>query len=213
MGAVISMILDGMVLILLAATIFFAARLSLHLKVFRQSRKDLDKLLASLSDSITRAEKAIEGMHEAARESGRDMQGLMDDAKAQADELQLMTEAGNALAGRLEALAERNRQPSARQDRDETDMFRSEEDFAQAPSIPKKHRKPPVESLSRGRSVSGFAIRDPEFDRGEMNESKTAGNDSEEEAAFAETLHSRAERELYEALHGGGKKSGTRGTA
>lgn len=101
-------ILDAVIIVLLGATIFYAARLSLYLRDFRAGKKDMDKLISSLADHIVRAEKAITGMRESARESGRDLQSLINEAKALSEELQFMGEAGNSLASRLETLAERS---------------------------------------------------------------------------------------------------------
>ena len=175
--ALLSVILDGLILVFLGLTVFFAGRLSLHLKQFRSTRKELEGLLASLSSSIVRAEGAITGMKETAQESGRDLQDRIDEARKVLDELQLIEEAGNSLAARLETLAERSGRASR--------------------------------SSSPSPSGVGFSIRDPEFDRGtgagasegegEEGESFEAGDD--DRSLFSQSLHSRAERELYDAIN------------
>ncbi len=97
-----SLFLDGAILVLLMATVFFAARLSLHLKDFRESRHEFDRLINKLTVDITKAEQSIAGLREAARESGRDLQDTIKQARALADELQFMGESGNTVATRLE---------------------------------------------------------------------------------------------------------------
>lgn len=103
-------ILDVATVLLLGVTIFYAAKLSLYLKIFRDGRKDMAHLIQDLSASVARAENAIHGMQDSAHESGRELQDIVNQAKFLADELRFMNEAGDSLANRLEKLAERNRE-------------------------------------------------------------------------------------------------------
>ncbi len=206
------LILDIVILVLLATTVFFAARLSLHLKTFRDSRKEFDKLLQDLSSSIVQAEGAITGLRRTAKESGTELQSLVNEARALSEELQIMGEAGDSLAGRLEKLAERNGRIVHSVD----ELDDGEEEFPRRTDKPFE-RKPVFErneSRAADKKAAGFAIRDPEFDRGEagvLSDSQDNEAQDEEEAAFAESFHSRAERELYEALLGGERKTGAGG--
>ena len=111
MGELMPVIFDGLIVVLLGGTIFFAARLSLHLKVFRQSRQDLETLIAQLVEQTDKAQTSIQGMRENAKASGRDLQALINEAKSLVDELEIMNEAGNSMANRLE----RQAQSTARQ--------------------------------------------------------------------------------------------------
>jgi hypothetical protein len=106
-AAFISFIMDAVIAVLLVAVIFFAAKLSLSLREFRTSRRGMDKLLRNLSESVDRAEHAIAGMREAAREAGRDLQAQINKAAALSDELEIMSEAGNNIARRMAQSAER----------------------------------------------------------------------------------------------------------
>lgn len=162
-GSALPLILNGLILVLLAATIFFAARLSLNLRDFRASRKDLDQLVRDLGISVTRAEGAIAGMRQTASESGRDLQELVNQARSLSEELQLMNEAGNNLAGRLEKAAERG--GSSRH--------------------AAENAEPPV----RG----PFAIRDPEFERDgdEGGDDAISGLQSRAEKELFEALQGR----------------------
>ncbi len=107
-GPALSMVIDAVMIVLLLATVLFAARLALHLKKFNAGRKDLDRLVRDLGSQIEKAEKAIGGLRATARESGRDLQTLINQAIAISEELQLMEEAGDNMASRLEKLAEKN---------------------------------------------------------------------------------------------------------
>jgi hypothetical protein len=174
------LILDALVLVMLAVTVFYAGRLSLHLKNFRDSRKSLEGLLERLSENIDRADRAIAGMREVARDSGAALHEKIKDAQSLADELQVMQEAGNNLAGRLEKLADRN-------------SLSNDFSFEKSPPI-------------RAGEARGFAIRDTEFERDGLDDDSELTGFSDD--AAPENFASRAEQELFEALQrGGGKKS------
>ena len=109
---ILSLILDGVVIVLLAAVIFFASRLSLYLREFRASRKDMDRLVRELSAGVEKADAAMAGLREAARESGRDLQSMINEATSLVDELQLRREAGNNMARRMETVVEKKGRPA-----------------------------------------------------------------------------------------------------
>lgn len=171
----LGLVLDGIILLLLAGTIFFAGRLSLHLRDFRSNRAGMEKLVATLAEQITQAERAIAGMREAAREGGRDLQERINEARALTEELQFMNETGNNLAGRLEKAATSGERPSV----------------------------PAIRGGERDATVvpprSGFSIRDP--DHGADDDDLSFDGDDDDTG-----LQSRAERELFAALQGGGNK-------
>ncbi len=160
-GPLALMIMDVVVMILLAAVLFFAIKLQAQLMNFRNERMGLEKLLRDLGASITHAEKAIQSLRDTARASGRDLQAQIDASRALSDELQIISEAGDNLASRLERSAEGN-------------------------------------GGTVSSRASGFAIRDPEVEKGE--------DDTDlDDAGNGEKFHTRAEKELYEALRGGRK--------
>lgn len=99
--ATIGMILDGVVLLFLAVTIWFAVRLSSSLAAFRTAREDLKGLVQELSRNIDRAETSIAGLKAASRDAGTDLQKRINDARAQADELQILTQSGDSVAARM----------------------------------------------------------------------------------------------------------------
>ncbi|MBU0800991.1 MAG: hypothetical protein KKA05_08285 [Alphaproteobacteria bacterium] len=105
MTITLPLILDGIIVLLLVATILFAARLSVHLQAFRSNRAELENLVKTLADQIAQADRAVAGMRESAREGGRDLQERINEARALTEELQFMNETGNNLAGRLEKAA------------------------------------------------------------------------------------------------------------
>jgi hypothetical protein len=161
-GPLALMIMDVVVMVLLAAVLFFAIRLQAQLMNFRAERLGFEKLLRDLGANIAHAEKAIQGLRDTARASGRDLQAQIDSARALSDELQIISEAGDNLASRLERSAEGN-------------------------------------GGAVGGRNAGFAIRDPEAEK-DGNDDGLFADDSD-----GEKFHTRAEKELYEALRGGRK--------
>ncbi len=141
--------MDGLVLVLLGATIVYAARLSKNLKNFRDGRKDLEKLISDLSSQIMRAEGAIEGLKSSARDVSRDLQRQLDEAKDVSGDLEIMTRGANNMADRLDKAADRHRA--------------AEQQPAPQP-LPPNVRRPTREEFP------GFAIRDPEVEGAALHE-------------------------------------------
>lgn len=166
----LGIILDGLVLVFLGATIVFAARLSIHLRNFRDSRKDLERLIGDLSGQILKAEKSIETLKSSARDVSRELQQQLDEARAMGDDLEIMTRGANNMADRLDKAAERHR------GRNEADT---------SPPMPTRGRS----SVGRD-EFPGFAIRDPEA--GEMPFVEEGGSLAERE--LLEALKSRKGR-------------------
>lgn len=185
MGELMPVIFDGLIVVLLGGTIFFAARLSLHLKVFRQSRQDLETLIAQLVEQTDKAQTSIQGMRENAKASGRDLQALINEAKSLVDELEIMNEAGNSMANRLE----RQAQSTARQ---------SSPTF-EDPLKDLDEQMPQVDTGAGGI----FAIQDRDGGQDFGIEGEDPIPESIRPAARAPEkteMTSQAEKELYEAL-------------
>lgn len=185
-GSALSLVLDGVIILLLAGTIFYCVRLSGYLKAFRNSRKDLEKLIGDLSGQILKADGAIEGLRRGARDAGRDLEAQISEAKALSAELQIMSESGNNLANRLEKIAEKSGRVAA------------------APAMPAGFDPPSRARTPERREkvqLPGFMIRDREYEEGGEDAVNEQGLvDSEDGDDDGEKFSSRAERELYEAL-------------
>ncbi len=106
----VGFIIDGLILIFLAVTIFYAARLSLFLKSFRAGREGMQILIRDLSITIDKAESSIHVMKENANVTALELQEVINESKFLSDELRFMNETGDGLATRLEKLASRNRE-------------------------------------------------------------------------------------------------------
>lgn len=210
-------IIDLVILGLLCATIFYALRLSGQLKILKQSKGELEQLVSNLAINITRAQEAIQEMHEVSDQSGEQLHSLIKQGRGLSDELQLITEAGDSLARRLENLAVGNRQQESpkvetqevKSPQEKPALLKREEPQSFQEELKKAdpvdaHREA-LASLERIRqqpprptSGGSFMIRDREFEDGdfaEEDEDYEARVDEEFEA-----LTSRAERELASAL-------------
>jgi len=186
-----AMVMDISILVLLAATVFLAFRLTMSLRHFRESRSEMEGLVNRLTANIDKAERAIGGMQNAARNAGKELDEIISDAKALSNELKLMTQTGDSLANRLEKLAERNRE-----------LVDKIENAGGLGALPSSYHepvsnKPAPKSIPRPANTSaepsGFAIRDREYSEGFEDE------DLDFESEMGQ-LQSQAERELFEAL-------------
>ena len=105
----IAMILDGIVLLALAVTIFFSLRLSRQFSVLKQDQENLDKLIKSLDVATDKAEQAVQNMKSVAIDTGEGLQSKINVARSLFDELEIMIQAGDNLAERLSQAAESSR--------------------------------------------------------------------------------------------------------
>ena len=192
-----NLILDGIILVFLAGTIFYAMKLSGHLKAFRDTRAELDQLIGSLTTQIAKAEKSVTVMKDTAQSSGEALQKHIREAKMLSDELDMMIQAGNNMADRMEKAAMRGKgeQP---------------ENQSSAPSL--NAMADEVDQALRGSASSGetgFMIHDREYDDDEdLSDSADEQGllpGEGDDTPSPDTFHSRAERELFEAMTSGGK--------
>ena len=187
-SAILSLVLDGLILVCLGGAIYYAFRLSNALAGFRQNRKELQSLITDLSVNVDQALRAIEGLKNASAHAGQDLQNVIKEAKGLKEELQLMNDAGNSLAGRLENLAEKNSK------------------IVQGYEPP--GRKEDLESLFSGPKVSNdrdteddspFSIQDREYEDLDFSDDHL-WDSVEDEDDLPDELQSEAEKDLYRAL-------------
>ena len=145
----LAVILDILVLAGLAATIFYALRLSSQLRILRDSKTELEQLVSNLSVNINRAQDAIQEMHDVAGDSGERLEGLIKEARGLSDELQLVTEIGENLADRIAHAAD--------------DVKSAKKAPKLNIRVPDKPAGPPPRK-ARTDSQDAFMIRDPDFD-------------------------------------------------
>jgi hypothetical protein len=184
--------MDLAILVLLAATVFIGFKLTLSLRNFNEGRSEMEGLLNRLTANIERAENAIVGLQNAAKNSGVALQAIINDSKFLADELKFMNEAGNGLAGRLEKLAEKNR-----------DLVVQVE-TAGGLGVQEIRYDAPAQSPQFLKTQEEI-----ELDEFERELAALDSHDDEDDLVLGDMppLQSQAERELYEALMKNKRKS------
>jgi len=188
----ISFILDGVIVVLLIATIIYAARLSLYLKKFKDSRSELESVIKDLSVHIDKADKAVSILNRAVEETHTELETKMQTATSMFDDLDMVVKTGDSLANRLEELAVRNRRITQGGDSDLEDLVKK----TKATDYDER-----LETVIKKTKASPFSIRDPELEKGEMSDNGGFTLDDNE-------VLSEAERDLYEALQNKDKKRG-----
>jgi len=202
----LSFFMDAAILILLVATIVYAARLSMYLKNFRDNKAELQSVINTLSTQITKADEAIKNLDMTAADTSDDLKFRMDKATSMMDELELIVESGNSMANRLESLAVKNRKilegdtgdldelrrVTSQMDKDNEYQTRLENVVRDSKGADKKKDEP----------VSIFNIRDVDLERGDDEDVDgfTLSDDND--------VLSDAERDLYNALKTKNKKTG-----
>jgi hypothetical protein len=96
--------LDTLLVVLLAATLFHAIRLERALGVLKRDRAALEALVASFNDSTHAAESGIERLRSATDGAGRQIQRQIDAGTTLKDDLTFMVQRGEGLADRLDEL-------------------------------------------------------------------------------------------------------------
>lgn len=97
-----SLLLDGVLAALLIATIAYAAMLDRRLRTLRQSRDELQALLASFTVATAEAQSGMASLRETTQTAAKDLKGELERAKALREDLAFLMERGDELADRLE---------------------------------------------------------------------------------------------------------------
>jgi len=96
-------LLEIVLIVLLAATIFHAFRLERALGVLKRDRAALEALVTDFNASTRAAEQGIERLHSAADGAGRQIERHIQGAAQLRDDLQFLLDRGEHTADRLEA--------------------------------------------------------------------------------------------------------------
>jgi hypothetical protein len=95
-------VLDILLVVLLAATLFHAVRLERALGVVKRDRVALQELVASFNASTRAAETGIERLHAATEGPGRQIQKLIESGTTLKEDLTFLVQRGEGLADRLD---------------------------------------------------------------------------------------------------------------
>jgi hypothetical protein len=97
------LILDGLIVILLIATIVYAVILNQKLNLLRKNKDDLSRMIANFNEATVRAESSIPRLRKAADEARQALQEKVEKAQQLRDDLAFMIERGDSMANRLES--------------------------------------------------------------------------------------------------------------
>ena len=98
----LSLVLEGIVAVLLVATIALCVLLNARLRALRVSQAEFGRLAAGLAESTAHAQTAIMGLKVTAQKAGGSLQRRVDKAMRLNEDLAFLTERGDELADRLE---------------------------------------------------------------------------------------------------------------
>lgn len=115
-----SLIADGVVAILLVATLVYVRRFSKQIEAIRTGRAEFEKLIADLTKSTDQAASHLHQFKATAESAGRDLQARTDRAQGLSsefgrigDDLKLLTERAERASNQLEAAIARARSSAA----------------------------------------------------------------------------------------------------
>lgn len=97
-----SILIDGIVIVLLGATIYVAFRLDRRLQSVRSVQHELASVIRELNAAAARAEAGIQGLKMAAQSSGQELEDQIRNARAAGDELARLLKSSER-SGRLVA--------------------------------------------------------------------------------------------------------------
>ncbi|NNG03049.1 MAG: hypothetical protein HKM95_02990 [Inquilinus sp.] len=99
------LILDGLIVVLLLATIVYAAQLNRRIGRLRDGRAELERAARGFAEAAARAEAGVKALRQAADGPGKQMRAEIDKALVLRDELAFLVETGEGLADRLAGAA------------------------------------------------------------------------------------------------------------
>ena len=104
-------LLDVVLVLLLAATLFHAVRLERALGVLKRDRVVMQEVIAGFEAGTRQAELGIARLHDAAEIAGQQITQQIETATPLKDDLTLLIDRGNRLADRIDALIRAGRHP------------------------------------------------------------------------------------------------------
>lgn len=99
-----TLIINGVVIALLGATIFYASRLERKLEAMRAAQTALGDVIRELNKAAARAEAGIQGLRTTAETSGQSLDDKIKRARSIGDELGLLVQAGQRLGQRFDTV-------------------------------------------------------------------------------------------------------------
>ncbi len=98
----VSLLLDGLVAVLLVATIAYAALLNRRLGILRKGKEELREIVDSFDAAMIRIETGLGKLKQVGNPTSGELKELVAEARTLRDELSFLLDRGGALASRLE---------------------------------------------------------------------------------------------------------------
>lgn len=99
---IFSYIVDGLIILLLGVAVGYAYILNQRLRVLRDSRGELERVVHSLAEAISQADAGLTEIHNVANSLGRDLDRKIDSARGHGGEIEILIERAESAASRLE---------------------------------------------------------------------------------------------------------------
>ncbi len=187
--ALISLIMDALLLLALAGTMFFVFKLTKSLNNFKAQRDQMRVMITELSSNVDMAQEAITALKSSTNNAANELDDLLHESRRMAEELKLINDSGNSLANRLEGLASSARTNPAPNNVAMPSFGANGGQKTQAEPEDLGFDDD-LSAFDRGdEGLPSFFIKDADFE-----------NAPAEEDAGPSQFSSKAERELYEAL-------------
>ncbi len=100
-----SLVLEGLVVVLLGITVAYCFVLDRRLRALRSGQDGMKDLIKGLNDATDRAQSGVAQLKVSGDAVGKELKDVVTHARTLADELALMIESGNNIADRLEGSA------------------------------------------------------------------------------------------------------------
>jgi septal ring factor EnvC (AmiA/AmiB activator) len=104
-----ALVADGLLAVLLLATLVYVARLNRRLGQIRDARQEFEALIARFAEATAQADRSIAGVKAAAAAEGKELQATIDRSRGLRDDLAFLADKANGLADQLEAAIGRAR--------------------------------------------------------------------------------------------------------
>lgn len=108
---VLSLMINGMMALLLLATMIYCSKLSKRIRMLQDSRSELARIVREFDESTQRATASIAEIHAATSRLSENIQHKIDKANFIATDLEMMIEKGGRMTGRADAAPARNEAP------------------------------------------------------------------------------------------------------
>jgi len=101
----LTLILDGVLILVVSVGVVQATRLIAQLRDLRAGRVEMERFVRDFNSAVIRAEAGIKSLRSAARDSGDDLEKLVEKAVMVRDELNFIVESADSVAERLSVTA------------------------------------------------------------------------------------------------------------